>query len=214
LTKTGLLGSGVRAWLALDNRARGRRPNVLQPNGIATWCPNIFDVGAVICWPVGPCRDSCRRWLPFRSKGRRLGRSPTSCRLPQLIRRSPISKSRGEIWASRNMEMFALGEKQTAINRNGAEIFRGEYALHVQCAWHIVRRDRLVVASSDVDRPFDGDADGSDDCDWEVSGSNRRDSTVTAGEVTARGTRGRGGRVPSGRSRSLPPGRRQRWMRL
>jgi len=74
-----------------------------------------------------------------------------------------------------NMEMFALGQKQTAIDRNGAEFFRGEYALHVQCAWHIVRRDRLVVASSDVYRPFDGDAAGSDDFDWEVPGSNRRD---------------------------------------
>ena len=36
-----------------------------------------------------------------------------------------------------NMEMFALGQKQTEIDRNGAEFFRGEYALHVQCAWHI-----------------------------------------------------------------------------
>ena len=74
-----------------------------------------------------------------------------------------------------NMEMFALGHKQTAIDPNGAEFSRGEYALHVQCAWHIVRRDRLVVASGDVYRPFDGDADGPGDFDWEVPGSNRRD---------------------------------------
>ncbi|MGH9198697.1 MAG: hypothetical protein ACRD1T_23580, partial [Acidimicrobiia bacterium] len=74
-----------------------------------------------------------------------------------------------------DMEMFALGQKQTAIDRNGAEISRGEYALHVQCAWHIVRRDRLVVASGDVFRPFDEDADGPGDFDWEVPGSNRRD---------------------------------------
>ena len=74
-----------------------------------------------------------------------------------------------------DMEMFALGQKQTAIDRNGAEISRGEYALHVQCAWHIVRRDRLVVASGDVFRPFDVDANGTGDFDWEVPGSNRRD---------------------------------------
>jgi hypothetical protein len=73
------------------------------------------------------------------------------------------------------MEMFAFGQRQSANDRNGAEFLRGEYALHVQCAWHIVRSDRLVVASGDLYRPFDGDADGSDDFDWEVPGSNRRD---------------------------------------
>ena len=74
-----------------------------------------------------------------------------------------------------DMEMFAFGERQTATNGSGAEFIRGEYALHVQCAWHIVRRNRLVAASGDVYRPFDSDADGLDDFDWELPGSNRRD---------------------------------------
>ena len=73
-----------------------------------------------------------------------------------------------------NMEMFAFGQRQTAIDRNGAEFLRGEYALHVQCAWHVVQRDRLVVASGDLYRPFGGE-DRPDDFDWEVPGSNRRD---------------------------------------
>jgi hypothetical protein len=74
-----------------------------------------------------------------------------------------------------NMQMFQFGQRQPAIDRHGAEYFRGEYALHVQCAWHIVQRERLVVGSGDLYRPFNGDLVGLDDFDWEVPGSNRRD---------------------------------------
>ena len=48
-----------------------------------------------------------------------------------------------------NMSMFAFGERRSRLNRKGAEVEVGDYALHIQCPWRIVGPDDIVVGSED-----------------------------------------------------------------
>jgi hypothetical protein len=72
-----------------------------------------------------------------------------------------------------DMEMFAFGERRTVADRRGPKQV-GEYALHIQCAWHIARGGRVIVGSNDLRRPADPRSDP-DDFDPDVPGSTRRD---------------------------------------
>ncbi len=50
------------------------------------------------------------------------------------------------------MQWFAFGDQREVITRSGETKVVGEYALHVQCPWRIVRGDEIVVGSRDLRR--------------------------------------------------------------
>ncbi|HUO60585.1 MAG TPA: hypothetical protein VMU24_07935 [Candidatus Acidoferrales bacterium] len=57
------------------------------------------------------------------------------------------------LWSSgrsAGLQWFSFGERQsvTGVRGNVKEV--GEYALHIQCAWRIIRHDEVIVASGDV----------------------------------------------------------------
>lgn len=93
------------------------------------------------------------------------------------------------LWGSAraaDMEMFAFGEQRESVDRHGNASVRGEFALHVQCAWHLERNDELVVASRDLHEPSDQSRGG--DSDHEPDSGNLRDSRIASffQEVTPR----------------------------
>jgi hypothetical protein len=61
------------------------------------------------------------------------------------------------------MEMFEFGAQVPFTNRHGIADAAGEYALHVQCPWRIVRNGKVVVGYDDLheDAP-DPSPDGAD----------------------------------------------------
>jgi hypothetical protein len=48
------------------------------------------------------------------------------------------------------MEMFAFGAHIPSENRRGEPVDKGEFALHVQCAWRIVKSGEVLVGSRDI----------------------------------------------------------------
>jgi len=59
-------------------------------------------------------------------------------------------------------EMFQFGERQGRLSRTGTQVDVGEYALHIQCPWHIVGPNRIVVGSEDRNYPEDESANWKD----------------------------------------------------
>jgi hypothetical protein len=49
-----------------------------------------------------------------------------------------------------DMQWFQFGEAVTRTNRAGQTRTVGQYALHVQCAWRIMRGATVVVGSDDI----------------------------------------------------------------
>lgn len=66
-----------------------------------------------------------------------------------------------------NMLMVEFGELRQVHRRKGGTHLIGEWALHIQCAWRLVRPPEILVANfdfytfADRDEPYDFDADGS-----------------------------------------------------
>jgi hypothetical protein len=88
------------------------------------------------------------------------------------------------MWACRraaNMATFQFGRRRQVQDFYGRPAEVGEYALHVQCAWRIIRGDTVVVGSQDLYYPADYDASESipEDFDWDRD-ANRRDSLLRA----------------------------------
>ena len=71
-----------------------------------------------------------------------------------------------------DMEMFAFGRVIESTDERGRSVQQGEFALHVQCPWHIERSGSLITGSGDLYVPASGD---DDDFNWEPYLSNRRD---------------------------------------
>jgi hypothetical protein len=55
-----------------------------------------------------------------------------------------------------DMEMFQFGARLPSMDRHGRPTERGGFALHVQCAWHIARDGKVIIASGDVHRTMTG----------------------------------------------------------
>ncbi len=67
------------------------------------------------------------------------------------------------------MAMFQFGERKTAVGFDGRPKEVGTFALHVQCRWRIVREDRVLVGSRDINYPADYSIGQEipDDFDWD-----------------------------------------------
>ena len=96
-----------------------------------------------------------------------------------------VAPLRGKaLWrCSRAAEMatFDFGQRRASVNWKGEPREVGELALHVQCAWRIVRKDRVFVGSRDLYYPAeyrDGDV-VPDNFDWEQY-PNRRDRLLAS----------------------------------
>jgi hypothetical protein len=49
-----------------------------------------------------------------------------------------------------DMQMFAFGNRILSENRRSEPVEKGEYALHVQCDWRMVRSGKILVGSRDI----------------------------------------------------------------
>jgi hypothetical protein len=77
------------------------------------------------------------------------------------------------------MLWLQLGERRPRpVDDPGAREV-GEYALHVSCAWRLIGRRGIYVASGDLFTPADPDADPSDFA-WDVPGANWCDVRLEA----------------------------------
>lgn len=76
---------------------------------------------------------------------------------------------------------FAFGKERREVSlRDGTKKIISEYALHIQCAWRIRQRNKIIVASGDLfyppgDRPYDK----LQDFDWDGPGGNQLDQRVS-----------------------------------
>jgi len=76
-----------------------------------------------------------------------------------------------------NLATFAFGERIKTVDFFGKPTEVGEYALHVQCAWHIGRGEEVIVGSRDIYYPADYQSEDEEippDFDWDKH-PNRRD---------------------------------------
>jgi len=87
------------------------------------------------------------------------------------------------LWTSRraaDMATFQFGERKNVVDYFERPSDVGEYALHVQCAWRIVRAEEVVVGSRDLYYPAEhenADEQLPTDFDWDRD-PNRRDKLL------------------------------------
>lgn len=77
-----------------------------------------------------------------------------------------------------DLESFQFGDRRTVSSRRGGTKEVGEYALHVQCAWRIVGKYGIVVASRDRYYPAGNADEFPPDFEWDCPGANRCDERV------------------------------------
>ncbi len=85
------------------------------------------------------------------------------------------------LWSSgraADLEWFQFGQRRTVKNVRGEAKQVGEYALHVQCAWRIRLRGKVIVGSRDLYYRPEENTDQPPDFDWDVQGANRRDQRI------------------------------------
>lgn len=78
-----------------------------------------------------------------------------------------------------DLASFQFGARSKVRDFRGATREIGEFALHVQCAWRIVREDRVIVGSRDLYYPADysGEEEIPPGFDWDRD-LNLRDKRV------------------------------------
>ena len=84
------------------------------------------------------------------------------------------------LWSSgraADLQWFQFGQRRSVKGFRGDTKVVGDYALHVQCAWHVTRNDEIIVGSRDLYYPPDETTDEPSDFDWEHS-PNRRDTRI------------------------------------
>ena len=85
------------------------------------------------------------------------------------------------MWACRraaDLAAFHFGRQNKTFDLKGANTEVGDYALHVQCPWRIVRDDRVIVGSGDLYYSADiSNEQDSAEFDWDRN-SNRRDELI------------------------------------
>lgn len=77
-----------------------------------------------------------------------------------------------------DMEMFEFGEQVPFVDRFGRDRTTGEFRLHVQSVWRIVRDGRIVVGYEDM--PFPPTGVPADGFDANEAVRNRRDELMDA----------------------------------
>ena len=117
------------------------------------------------------------------TSGERSARSADA--YPERMKRDPTADTEQALakiigtplWGSAraaDMEMFAFGRKTESTDQLGRRIEQGEFALHVQCPWHLERSGSMIIGSGDLYVPATGDSED-EEFDWEPYRSNRRD---------------------------------------
>jgi len=86
------------------------------------------------------------------------------------------------MWIARraaDMATFQFGERRQRQTHDGRTAEVGEFALHVQCAWRILRGDKVVVGSRDLYSPanHDDSQPNPETFDWDRD-PNRRDALL------------------------------------
>ncbi|MGO4888030.1 hypothetical protein ACJ2A9_09755 [Anaerobacillus sp. MEB173] len=81
--------------------------------------------------------------------------------------------------AGRSSNLFWLGFGDIIqIIRRGKTEVSAEYALHIQCSWRIIMKNKIIVASRDFYSPS-SEGDGEiEDFDWDLQGNNRFDEQI------------------------------------
>ncbi|MFX3618690.1 MAG: hypothetical protein ACE3JK_14370 [Sporolactobacillus sp.] len=82
-------------------------------------------------------------------------------------------------YAGRASNLLWLGfGPMISVTRRGKTEQLAEYALHIQCAWRIMKENRMVAASADFYYPR-SDWKGMDDhFEWDIQGNNRFDEKI------------------------------------
>jgi hypothetical protein len=75
-----------------------------------------------------------------------------------------------------DMEMFEFGEQVPFTDRRGRARTIGEYRLHVQCSWRIVRAGTILMGYADLTEPPRGVA--AEDFDPNTGAKTRRDELM------------------------------------
>ena len=80
-----------------------------------------------------------------------------------------------------DLAAFQFGERIPSKTYEGEPCEVGEFALHVQCSWRIVRHQQVIVARGDLYYPAGYQAQGEAiprDFHWDVQGANRQDRLI------------------------------------
>jgi len=80
-----------------------------------------------------------------------------------------------------DLAAFQFGNRRASTTYRGEPCEIGEYALHVQCGWRIVRHEKVLVASRDLYYPADYDENHRNipaSFNWDIQGGNRRDRLI------------------------------------
>jgi hypothetical protein len=98
---------------------------------------------------------------------------------PSQLLRALVGKT---MWTSRraaDMATFQFGRRIQVKDYYGRPSEIGEYAMHVQCAWRIVRDDNVIVGSRDLYYPAGDTQNDSipESFDWDRD-QNRRDNLL------------------------------------
>jgi hypothetical protein len=97
-----------------------------------------------------------------------------------------VGKSVWRCTLAADMACFQFGERRIAKSfRDGSERQVGEYALHLQCPWRIVKDEKVLLAALDVYKP-QGGQDDTPDFDWATSGNLLEERIATFFEHGAR----------------------------
>jgi hypothetical protein len=75
-----------------------------------------------------------------------------------------------------DMEMFEFGEQLPFVDRHGNNRTRGQYRLHVQCPWRIVRSKTVLLGYDDMVEPPRGVS--ANEFDPNAGGKNLRDELM------------------------------------
>lgn len=79
-----------------------------------------------------------------------------------------------------SMQMFQFGWKHLSTASRGRTRVKGDFGLHIQCAWRIVGPEGIVVGSRDVYYPAGDPSNEPPDFEWDEIGANRRDQKLNA----------------------------------
>jgi hypothetical protein len=77
-----------------------------------------------------------------------------------------------------DLEWFQFGSQRTVTDFRGETKTVGEYALHVQCAWHLRDSARIIVASRDRYEPAEA-VDDPENFQWDRPGANLCDRKMS-----------------------------------
>ena len=76
--------------------------------------------------------------------------------MKSLVERAVEPLLHAAVWGwgrADDLASFQFGQKREVVNSRGEVKTVGEYALHIQCDWRIIRGDEIVVGYRDVYSP-------------------------------------------------------------